>query len=559
MGRRPVPLALAAGMFVLALAGPATAQDLGGMFKRAVNDAKQRIERKAEDTAVRTVTRPVEDALDGDAPAPRSDDGKTQQGNAGAAARAAAAVSDDAPAARDAAIARLRAAAPPAVCADPGATSRTFGSTCNSREFRAPPILAAPKIAWQTRPGWWGAWSPYLIGDLMLTGSCNNDDNAGLSAIDMKTGKTVWRIGDICAVGNRRGSTGNAAFFDLPSGEVLLVYPRDNGEPTDYYVIDAKAGRIVRSLKPAANVTLRGLGGTLTGVNQSKQDGASYLIGFSPDLGTVLWRNGGFRLAMANDDPRYQPTFSPAALADGTLFVTARSKDQPDPPTRQLHAIDARDGRTVWRHTRQPDSEGGSGNGKPWRSDDGIPMLAGGKVLVRVQGLLGAASHGNTPAGDAMRALDPRSGAELWTTRAVAGTRIANRIAVGDTLVGEVDSDGGRELWGWRLADGTLAWRRAASRDVRLLASSGGAFYVSERVQVAGKEAGNYDFHVQGFDGETGTRLWSSTLPGHNLDFDGGWGIVPDPRRGGSQGPAWRIGRDGAIYGVTLTGAFKLQ
>lgn len=56
-----------------------------------------------------------------------------------------------------------------------------------------------------------------------------------------------------------------------------------------------------------------------------------------------------------------------------------------------------------------------------------------------------------------------------------------------------------------------------------------------------------------------GTLLWTTTLPGHNLDFDGGWGIEPDPRRGGSQGPAWRIGRDGAICGVTLTGAFKLQ
>ena len=546
----------------LCLAGPASAQNLGDMFKRAAKEARQEIERKVEDKSRETANTLVDaatgtaQAAPGEAAAQR-DAGNGSQPSSAASLRGVA-TADDSPAARDAALARLRTAAPRASCPDPAPMSRPYGSTCNNREFPAPTILAAPGKAWETRPGWWGAWSPLLVGNLMLTGSCNNDDNAGLSALDTKTGRTVWRIGDICAVGNRRGSTGNVAFHELESGEVLMVYPRDNGEPTDYYVVDPKAGRIVRSLTPAANVTLRGHGGSFTGVNQSKADGVSNLVGFNATLDQVTWRNRGFRLALRDDDPRYQPTFSPPAMADGVLYMTARSLDQPEPPTRQLHAIDLRSGQTLWRHTAQPEAEK-SGGGKPWRSDDGTPMLAGGRVLVRVQGLLGAASHGTPPSGDALRALDPRSGAELWTTRPVAGTRIVNRVAVGDMLVGEVDSGGGRELWGWRLADGTLAWRRTASRDAQLLASSGGAFYVSERLPVAGKEAGNYDFRVQGFDGATGTQLWSTTLPGHNLGFDGGWGIVPDPRRAGSQGPAWRIGRDGAIYGVTLTGAFKLQ
>jgi outer membrane protein assembly factor BamB len=462
-------------------------------------------------------------------------------------------VPDDSPAAREAAIARLRAAPRQPVCADPSVMGRVYGTSCNSREFPAPPILAAPRKVWEAKPGWWSVWSPFLVGNLVLTGSCNNDTNAGLSALDMATGKVVWRIADICTVGNRRGSMGAVAFHELPSGEVLLIYPRQNGGPTDYYVIDPKAGRIVRSLTPAANVSLRSQGGTFTGVNQSNRDGVSYLVGLSPALDKVLWRNGGFRLAMAKDDPRYAPTFSPPAAEGGVLFQTARSKDQPEPPTRQLHAIDLMTGRTLWRHADQPVAE--RGNGTAWRSDDGTPMVARGKVIVRVQGLLGPAGLGRTPDGDALRALDPRSGAALWTTRPVTGATIADYVAAGDMLIAEVDHGGVREFWGYRLADGALAWRRPAGKDARVLASSGGAAYVSERVAAGG----GYDFRLQGLDGETGVLLWTTMLPGHDNPFDAQWGVVPDPRSQGLQGPAWRIGRDGAIYGVLLNGAYKLR
>jgi len=164
---------------------------------------------------------------------------------------AAAVIPDDSPAARDAALSRLRAAPPREVCAETLAMSSTFGTSCASREFPALPILTAPRKAWEVKPGWWGAWSPFLVGDLMLTGSCNNDGNEGVSALDTKTGRFVWRIASICAAGNRRGSMGQVAFHELPSGEVLLIYPRENGEPTDHYVIDVKAGRIVRTLTPA--------------------------------------------------------------------------------------------------------------------------------------------------------------------------------------------------------------------------------------------------------------------------------------------------------------------
>ncbi len=516
---------------------PVAAQDLGGMFKQAVKKAVKQAASQAEEHA-ESATGQVDDAA-------RSRIGEPAIG-----------MPDDSPAARDAAIARLRGAGRGEVCDDPGAMGRVYGTTCNSREFPAPPILSAPKIAWQTKPGWWGAWSPFLVDKRVLTGSCNNDDNAGISALDMQTGKPLWRIADVCAVGNRRGTSGNVAFHELPSGRVLLVYARNDGKPADYYIIDPAAGRIVGSLTPAANVALRGLGGTFTGVNQSIQDGVSNLIGFNAALDQVLWRNRDFQLAMEKDDPRYLPTFSPAALTDGILLLTARSKDQADPSTRQLQAIDMQSGQTLWRNTAQPVAE--RGNGKTRRSDDGTPIVAGGKAIIRVQGLSGAAAYGHVPTGDALRAFDPRSGNVAWTTQPIRDGIIGDRVGAGDMLVVDVARGGVHELRALRLGDGRSEWRRPIGANARLLASSGGVFYLSERIPAADGKGGS-DFRLQGLDARTGTLLWSTVLPGHNLDFDGGWGIEPDLRRGGSQGPSWRIGRDGAIYGVTLTGAFKLQ
>lgn len=429
--------------------------------------------------------------------------------------------------------------------------SRSYGTSCASREFPAPPILAAPKVAWEIKPGWWGAWSPFLVGNLVLTGSCNNDGNEGVAALDMATGRIAWRIASVCAVGNRRGSMGAVSFYELPSGEVLLVYPRENGEPTDYYVIDVKAGRIVRSLKPARVAPMFEADGVFTVVTQSAQAQSSYLTAFGADLERQLWRNEGFRLAMPDNlDPHYTPTFSAPAVSGGVMYRTARSKDQPDPPTRQLHAIDLQTGKTLWRHTDQPPTERSGAH--TYRSDDGLPMVAGGRVIIKVSGVLGVVGPGRAPNGEALRALDLRSGAAVWTTTAIPGQQLVNRVAVGPVLVVEETSPKGSALSGYRLADGTLAWRRPVADGVKLLASSGGVFYTTERT---GKE----DYRLQGLDGDTGTLIWTTTLPGHNMVFDGQWGIQ-DARSGtGLQGPAWRIGRDGAIYGVRLDGAYKLQ
>ncbi|MGJ7029587.1 PQQ-binding-like beta-propeller repeat protein [Niabella hirudinis] len=456
----------------------------------------------------------------------------------------------DAPDARAAAIARLQKAASCKSCTGSPALFMPYGTSCNSREFQAPPILAAPKKQWEINPGWWGVWTPVLIGNLVLTGSCNNDDNAGLSAIDKQTGKTVWRIGNICATGNRRGSMGNIALYELPSGEALLVYPREDGGPTDYYVINIKTGKIVRTLTPAKTGTLRYRGGIFTTLNQSPKEGNSYITALSGDLNNILWQNREFKLAMPDkSDPLYTPTFSAPASWGGILFQTARNKDQSEPFTRQLQAIDLKTGKTLWRHTAQPVLL--KRNEKSYRSDDGIPMIADGKVIIRVQ----AMSWPNAYA-TGLRALDPNSGKILWTTQPVPGLHIFNHVAACSMLVTEVQLSGKKELWGYRLNDGTVAWRRVISKNAQLMTSSGGAFYVGERLL---DNENNYKDHLlQGFDGLTGTLLWTGSYPDHYFGLgnsSNSWDIE-NPNAGT---PVWAIDRDGAIYGVTLRGVFKLK
>lgn len=478
---------------------------------------------------------------------------------------------DDSPAARDAAIARLRGAPAREVCVDPSPGSRNYGTTCVTREFPAPAILVPPKIAWMVRPGWWGTWSPYLIGDLVLTGSCNNEDNKGLSAFDMKTGRTAWRIASICDEGNRAGSTGSVRFHGLSAREVLMIYGRNDGKPDDFYVVDVTAGRIVRSLAPARRGPTVGYPGGFTVLTQSTPEGTSYLNFFSPDMTRLLWRHSGIHLACDKLDPHCRPVFSGAAVQDGRLYISVTTKDQPAPPTRQLHAFDIATGTLLWKHTQQPvvEQDRTAQGLLEYRSDDGLPMVAGEKVVIRVDGTLGPAGRREPPTSTALRALDARTGAIVWTTAGVprrlstsasgAAARdtqeLKNRLVAGGILVAELAGTAAKELIGYRLSDGQVEWRRPVSLHATLTASSGGAFYIAESVKGAGGEA---EYEMQGFDGATGTRLWTTRFPGHNVPFLNAWDLE-GPVSNMYQGPSWRIGRDGAIYGVTLQGAYKLQ
>ncbi len=476
-------------------------------------------------------------------------------------------IPDDSEATRQAALARLRNAPPREICRDKSKAIGVYGTACATREFAAPPMLEAPKFQWTVNPGWWGVWSPFLSGNLILTGSCNNEDNKGLSALDMRTGKTVWRIANICEQGNRGGSMGQVAFFPLSDGNVLFYFGRDDGPKGDHYLLDVKAGKILRALQPVKRGGLIPRDGMVMVQTYSMKEGTSYLNGLSEDMGQLRWRVDSFR-APCEDTLLGCPTpFSAGAYSDGIQYFSITAKDQPNPPTRQLHAIDVQSGQVLWKHADQPVCHGDV------RSDDGPPMVADGKVIIRVSGLLGPTARAGGCSSHALRALDAKSGKVLWTTasfptdfkqdwlparpewspgRAIHEQTLGNVIAAGDMLIAEV-ADELKEFWGYRLSDGKLMWRRPVAANTRLTASAGGAFYT---VQPGPKDS--QTSVLQGLDAQTGTLLWSTQLPTHNVDLTGEWGLNAS-HSNQTQGPSWRIGRDGAIYGVSLRGVYKLQ
>ncbi len=468
----------------------------------------------------------------------------------------AVAVPDDSDATRKAAVARLRGVPGRPVCGDKSTASQVYGSTCASREYAAPPLLEAPAFRWQVDYGWWAVWSPFLIDGKLLTGSCNNDTNRGLSALDMATGKVRWRIGTVCDQGSRAGSMGRARFYELDARTALFTLGRDDGKADDYYVVDVRAGRILRTLSPLKRGIWTWQDGVFTVITRSTQDQETYLNGLDADLGKQLWRDSSFRIKCDKLDPHCEPVFSPGAGSDGMLYLSATAKDQPEPPTRQLHAFDARSGQLHWRHTGQPEF---SLLHKPgYRSDDGAPLVAGGKVIIRLGSYLDAGHSGRAMA---LRALDARTGDLVWTTEPVPlaqgfqkGLRLGNRIAVGDMLVVKFQGEEGAHLFGYRLTDGRLMWRRSANPNAVLTASAGGVFYMAEMLRSDRDET----LLLQGFDGQAGTLLWTARLPGHNVPFTSEWDIDASPSIL-LQGPSWRIGRDGALYGVTMKGAYKLQ
>lgn len=473
-------------------------------------------------------------------------------------------VPDDSPAAVAEAQQRLRSAPRRPVCADASRISRPYGSTCASREFDAPPRLQAPRLQWSLEPGWRGLWSPTLVGDLLLTGSCFNDTHRGLSAIDTRNGQVRWRITAPCDTANRRGSVGHSSLHEWRPGQLLWALVREDGQPPDHLVVDLAKGALVGEQRPARPGAVRERDGVFLSITRSEKDQVTTLNAMGPTLDRLLWRLDAFRYKCDGLDRHCQPVFSASAGAAGVEYFSATAKDQADPPTRMLHAVDLRTGRVLWRHEEQPVTLQGPGPVKR-RSDDGPPLLAAGKLVIRVDGVGGPVAHTASPGSLAFRALDPASGRTLWTsaplpTRFTAAWGDANsqqwgtRLAAGDMLVTELVNGSGnaRELWAYRLSDGSLAWRRPVPRNLRLMASAGGVLHV------AVLDAGPGTHSLQGLDGQTGTLLWSTDIPSHNHAVAMGWPIE-GPEAGAFLGPTFRIARDGAIYGTTVTTVYKMN
>jgi outer membrane protein assembly factor BamB len=118
---------------------------------------------------------------------------------------------------------------------------------------------------------------------------------------------------------------------------------------------------------------------------------------------------------------------------------------------------------------------------------------------------------------------------------------------------------GHRELWAYRLTDGRPAWRRPLPDPdspvrLKLAASAGGVVYLMDgRI-------------IMALDGDTGTQLWTWTQPTDNdyptFSMTGGEvsSRVESYERGEFNWPRdWTIGPDGAFYGTTAQGPFKIR
>jgi outer membrane protein assembly factor BamB len=470
-------------------------------------------------------------------------------------------VPDDSESARQAAIERLRSAPRKPVC--PGASSAAtslLGTQCGTREFDAPPLLTAPKMQWIVNRGWWGANPFTLVGNKLISYSCGNETNKGITAFEMPTGKVLWNNKQVCEL--RGDANGGERFFVLPDDTLLLAV----GWGSMHF--DLKTGKLLKSETKKLNTwNLQLFDGTF--VSHGRKSDFSHLSGRNLDRGKPLWSIDAFRAKCPTSiaDSDCTAFFSNPAYSDGILYISAASKNQGDLPFRQLHAIDVRSGNVLWHHEGQPVIYQVMQGGK--RSDDGSPMLVGGKVITRVDGLAGY-SYG-------FRALDAKTGREIWTTAPIPGSfqeewppraRLAQtghdmgaHLVSGDMLIVLVFGTipGHRELWAYRLADGRPAWRRPLpdpDSPVRLTpaASAGGVIYLMDgRI-------------IMALDGDTGTQLWTWTQPTDNdyPTFSMSGGEVSSRsasiERGEINWPRdWTIGPDGAFYGTTAQGPFKIR
>ena len=478
-----------------------------------------------------------------------------------AAALVAASAPDDSEPSRRAAIARLRArmdlpSSASKVCGDAAIGTRTWGTSCASREFDAPPMLEAPKFRWEVAYGWRATWSPWLAEGLMLTGTCFNETNQGLSALDMQTGKIRWRVASICQEAGRNGTMGSVDFLEAGAGKVLFRFRREDGTGTDWHILDLKTGRVVEKLKPVKTGPTTEVGGAFAVYTASQANQRSYLNLLSPKLDRIVGRYEDIRSGCPLSENQCPPVFSLGAASQGKLFLSAMSLDQPEPPTRELHAFDVASGSLLWKHTAQPTREI-DGRGRKVRSDDARPMIVDGRVIIRLE------DENNYM----LRALDPESGRILWTSaklprrvmekRGLLGPRtLTTWIGAGQTIVGYVTSEEKSELMAWRTDDGRVLWSRDVPRNSYLTASAGGVFHTAYTIDKPGNM--NDELEIAGYEAASGTKLWSTIIPAHNRIFTGEWSIT-DIDFGAAGGPGWRIGPDGAIYGITLSGAYKLQ
>jgi outer membrane protein assembly factor BamB len=177
-------------------------------------------------------------------------------------------------------------------------------------------------------------------------------------------------------------------------------------------------------------------------------------------------------------------------------------------------------------------------------------MVANGKVVFRLEGEMGwlTVDH-DGPSSVSYRALDARTGANVWTTdpiglwlrmpmarKAIKTQDVESQMLAGELLLAVVVGRASRqrEVWAYRLGDGQPAWRRPLVHGAKPLAGPFAA------VAANGLVYGLAGSVVMALDARTGTLLWQWDDPGATMV-------------GATVGP------DGALYVRTQREVVKLQ
>jgi outer membrane protein assembly factor BamB len=474
---------------------------------------------------------------------------------------AAAPVPDDADVAS--ALARLQSRPARVVCpGSAGDVVTSMGTPCATREFQAPALLQAPRRQWRVQDGFWTHLPFIVVGERLYSASCRHNHLAegGVFALDTQSGKVLWRDKTLCTL--ESDATGTVDFdyrlFAMPN-QVLMVSVEGSNRLHLQLWLDMKTGKTVSQSKSRLNWwNVQWFGDQMVS-HARASGGVGYVAARGPDLGEPRWKFDAFVGACPKgtaDDLCKSHDIGRLAHADGVVLASGARRDMAAPVYRQLHALDAKAGVLLWRHTGQEvvsrDAQGDK------RGDDSSPMVADGKAIVRVDGGLGTTT--------AFRALHLKTGQVLWTTTpvptyfvqewlpratgryAVHSQKPVSHLVAGQWLLVHVDGGepGHAELLAYRMADGRPAWRRplqGASQDARLGASAGGVVYIMGRFELSALEA------------ETGTRLWTVPLKPdvedpEALSLEGGVaaGAVLH-RKGEVVWPEnWMLGPDGGIY-----------
>lgn len=295
------------------------------------------------------------------------------------------------------------------------------------------------EASWQIVTGGTFSSSPTLAGGMLYIG----DNNGLLTALDPKTGRTIWtyraanplmsapivfRTAVIVGEGDE-----NSPPQSSPSHPLAVGNP-----PSALIALDRRSGRVLWKVKlPGSGMpTPAIIDGMLVHHN-----GAGHVVGVDPESGKVLWdrdlhsmasmvaalpvpggrfvttgvnSNAVWLLSAKDGSVVWKSTFSPLAsglgdcppVSDGTRVYcnyvmppTSATPVQTERVNKFLaYAIDLKTGKHVWDVTLE------SGM-LPVRNEAAVPLLADGLLYM------------GSSVAPAMHALDPKSGATQWTVK----------------------------------------------------------------------------------------------------------------------------------------------